>query len=122
MTDDPVRTGEVRVRDLPVPPRNSYQETMTASKSTPETGQESIDIEGESFPLQEAANEEIARVVEQKQGEVWAASVAARMALLDSERVLTDDVVGRLNKAANELRALSATLSRRVPPQGRAEE
>lgn len=122
MTDDPVRTGEVRVRDLPVPPRNSYQEAMTANDSTPETGQESIDIEGEAFPLEEATDEEIAQVIEQKQGEVWAASVAVRMALLDPERVLTDDAVGRLNKAANELRTLSGTLSRRVPPQGRAEE
>jgi hypothetical protein len=95
---------------------------MTADDSTPNEGQDSTDIDRESFPLKEATNEDLALALEDHRQEMRSAVDDVSRALLNESEPLTDEKVDRLWTAADEVAALSRTLVLRVPDAHRFEE
>ena len=72
--------------------------------------------------LDELDDEDLALVLEDQKGQTKDAVNDVTRALLNGSEPLTDDVVWRLAKVGNALRALSDALAPRVPEEHRADE
>lgn len=94
---------------------------MTADDTTPEKGQDSTELAREGFPLREATNGEIALALEEEKQKVRSAADDVSRALLNEDVPLTDEMVQRLWSSSDAIRALSQTLTLRVPEAHRVE-
>ena len=95
---------------------------MTAKDSTPDKGQDSIELGREGFPMTEATDEEIAQVIEGETEKVEAAAADVLRALRDDDVPLTDEKVSKLWVASDAITALSRSLTQRVPEAHQVEE
>lgn len=77
------------------------------------------EIEGETRPLADASDEELADELQNVRDELQEVYAAIDLALLDEEEPLTGEDVAKLWEGADDLAALSRTLVDRVPPQER---
>ena len=90
---------------------------MSTTDDAPDSGYDSEEIGREAFPFREESDEGLALVLEGQKQEAMAAVNDVTRALLNDEEPLTDGKVQRVKDAAHALRALSDTVSLRVPEE-----
>lgn len=89
---------------------------------TPSGGNDSIDLTNEWPPLQDEPDETVALALEERKNDALVVADRLSAALLNEDRVVTDEDVTALLRLGNDLRGLAAELSGRVPPEGRCEQ
>lgn len=95
---------------------------MSRNNSTPEVGNESIELTDDWPPLQEEADGEVAAVLVEKKNETREVVNRLDRALQNESVELTDGDVEALLAVGNDLRGLAANLAERVEPDERSGE